>query len=173
MISAPPVTTGTARFDPSGRYRYRLTRIWDRSRPAVVWIMLNPSTATASADDPTIRRVVGFSRAWGFGSAEVVNLFALRAIHPRRLANSHDRVGPLNDDAIATAVTSAHRVVAAWGNQGTMDNPATGVRRSDEVLELMGRRDEPWHCMGTTRHRQPRHPLYMPADTSVTSFSVD
>lgn len=51
MIFAPPVTTGTARFDPSGRYRYRLTRVWDDRRPVVVWIMFNPSTAKACADD--------------------------------------------------------------------------------------------------------------------------
>lgn len=170
MISAPPVTTGTARFDPRGRYRYRLTRVWDDRRPVVVWIMLNPSTATASADDPTIRRVVGFSRAWGFGSAEVVNLFALRATHPRRLANSHDRVGPLNDDSIATAVTSTHRVVAAWGNHGTMDNPATGNPRCQEVVALISKGCGDVRCLATTKRGHPRHPLYVPADTSLTMF---
>ncbi len=131
--------------------------------------MLNPSTATASADDPTIRRVVGFSRAWGFGSAEVVNLFALRAANPRLLVDSTDPVGPANDEAIAAAVSAADEVIAAWGNHGTIENPLTGLPRDEEVLELMAR-GEPWHCLGTTRHRQPRHPLYMPADSNLVEF---
>jgi hypothetical protein len=71
-----------ADLDAGGTYRYRLTKTWDRSQPQVTWVMLNPSTATADTDDPTIRRVVGFSRRWGFGSAVVVNLFALRATQP-------------------------------------------------------------------------------------------
>ena len=45
-----------AQFDPTGQYRYSLTRGWDSTRPSITIIMLNPSQANATVDDPTIRR---------------------------------------------------------------------------------------------------------------------
>ena len=51
-------------------YRYSLWRQWDEG-PSVLWIMLNPSTADVYVDDPTIRRCVGFAKAWGCSRIEV------------------------------------------------------------------------------------------------------
>src|SRR3954451_2301972 len=41
--------------------------------------MVNPSTADAETDDPTIRKVKGFSERAGYGHIIVGNLFAFRA----------------------------------------------------------------------------------------------
>ena len=70
-------------FDSTGAYRYRLWREWDVSKPSVTFVMLNPSTAGAKDDDPTIRRCLSFARSWGFGRLEVVNLCAYRATSPK------------------------------------------------------------------------------------------
>lgn len=169
MTAGPPVSA-TARFDAKRVYRYRLVRRWDSTRPAVAWIMLNPSTATATVDDPTIRRVVCFSRDWGFGSVDVVNLFAQRATHPGELRESPAPVGPGNDEAIVSAVSSADVVMAAWGNHGRLPNPVTGLSRAGEVLELIGNGVVPLRCLGATRQHQPRHPLYMPAVSRPVEF---
>ena len=97
----------TATFDRCFSYRYRLSRVWDTARPRAVWVMLNPSTATEAEIDPTVRRILTFSRDWGCGSAEVVNLFALRATNSDDLYIHDDPVGPANDDAGAAAAVSA------------------------------------------------------------------
>ena len=68
-----------------GKYRYSLTRIWDESKPKVMFIMLNSSTANANNDDPTIRRCINFAKAWGFGDLYVCNIFAYRATNPQEL----------------------------------------------------------------------------------------
>jgi hypothetical protein len=114
----------TATFDSRRRYRYRLSRVWDETLPRIVWCMLNPSTATASASDPTLTRVVRFSRRWGAGGVEISNLFALRTPNPRDLTRtSVDPVGDRNDEAITVAAQETCEVVAAWGNDGRLVNP--------------------------------------------------
>src|SRR5438105_288943 len=90
----------TAVFGDGGRYRYSLTREWDRRGDQACWIMLNPSIANAERDDPTIRRCIGFARRWGLGGIVVVNLFGLVATYPIELARAKAPIGPHNDDAI-------------------------------------------------------------------------
>lgn len=152
-----------ATLDATGRYRYALRRRWALHGDGVCWIMLNPSTADARQDDPTIRRCVGFSKAWGYGWLVVVNLFATRATDSKELRlrpdfyrSEHEAlIGPENDDAITRAVAAAKLTVAAWGNHGALYN------RGDEVREML---DAPLHHLGFTKQGQPRHPLYVRAD---------
>ena len=54
-----------ATFSPCERYRYTLRRQWDASKPYVLFVMLNPSTADATQNDPTIRRCIGFAKSVG------------------------------------------------------------------------------------------------------------
>jgi hypothetical protein len=75
-------TRKNALLSPCENYRYWLSRDWDDSLPIVTFIMMNPSTADATIDDATIRKCVGFAKAWGFGRIRVVNLFALRSRDP-------------------------------------------------------------------------------------------
>ena len=55
----------SAVFDKSGRYRYSLTRRWASGGDTVAFVLLNPSTADAERDDPTIRRCMGYAKHWG------------------------------------------------------------------------------------------------------------
>lgn len=150
--------------DIDGLYRYRLWREWDAARPSCLFVMLNPSTADASKDDPTIRRCLGFARSWGFGRLDVVNLYAYRATEPDELWNAADPIGPRNDVEIGAAMLEAHLIVAAWGaNTG----PTTG---RDEVVLRHAPRFRAIHHLGLTRGGFPRHPLYVPAATTALVF---
>jgi hypothetical protein len=151
-----------ALFDPSGRYRYRLSRRWAGGGRAIAFVMLNPSTADAERDDPTIRRCSGFARAWGFSAMTVVNLFALRATDPARLRRARDPVGRDNDEHIAAAAAACDALVLAWGAHG-----ALGGRDRDVLALLRGCRPA---CLGVTRSGQPRHPLYLPSATRRRPF---
>lgn len=165
-----PWGSGEATFDERRIYRYLLTRTWDRGLPSVAWIMLNPSTADAAVDDATISRVVGFSRSWGYGSVDVVNLFAYRCTKPRQLRLPMDPVGPLNDLTIAETARSSVTVIVAWGNHGVVVNPATGVPRHEEVLALAARAGIEVQSLGTTMRGQPMHPLYRPRGIRPAPF---
>ena len=115
--------------------------------------MLNPSTADAVRDDPTIRRCIGFARAWGYRRLVVTNIFALRATLPSALRGAADPVGPRNDRYILRAARDADRVVCAWGVHGALGN------REAEVLALL--RDLALENLGLTQGGYPRHPLYV------------
>ncbi len=141
-----------------GPYRYLLWRIWDPGQPRLLWVMLNPSTADEATNDPTLRRILGFSHASGFGGLEVVNLFAWRSPSPKALLCVPDAVGPANDRYIQEAVMRAEKIVAAWGNEGARDG------REKAVLALISR---PVFCLGTTGLGHPRHPLYVKAQTKL------
>lgn len=148
-----------------GAYRWWLSRHWDDERPTCAWVMLNPSTADALFDDPTIRRCVGFSRRWGFGGLVVVNLYAYRVTSPHALRLADDPVGPLCDEAIR--VHCRGRVaVAAWG-------ALVQLRRAAEVLALLREEAAGVVCLGLTRGGQPLHPLYVRGDTAPLLYGGD
>ena len=106
--------TGSKEANVDGHYRYMLGRQWG-APPFLLWMMLNPSTADATEDDPTIRRCSGFAKHWGFGGLVVVNLFAFRATNPADLRAAEQPIGPENDRHLVNAARSCPRVVAAWG----------------------------------------------------------
>jgi hypothetical protein len=147
-------------IDPTGAYRYSLTREWDAALPRVCFCMLNPSTADALRDDPTIRRCIGFARSWGYGSLEVINLFAYRATSPGELRAADDPVGPQNDWHIGQAAGRASLIIVAWGAHGSF------LARDVPVAERLAGA----LCLGMTRTGYPRHPLYVRGDTRPVAF---
>ncbi len=157
--------SGTALFSECGTYRYLLTRKV-RSEITVVkrclFIMLNPSTADAESDDPTLKRCMGFSQRWGMTYLHVVNLFAMRATDPKRLFSAGDPVGPENDGVITTEVTNADLIIAAWGNYGAFNG------RAEDVRTIISRHGIGLHHLGLNLTGQPRHPLYAPSDAVLS-----
>ena len=100
-------------------YRYGLSRVWDKSRPYVLFIGLNPSTADENKDDPTIRRCVDYVCKWGYGGLKMANLFAYRATLPSDLRKAKEPIGVDNDKYIKELSKSAAITIVAWGNDGS------------------------------------------------------
>lgn len=144
-----------------GRYRRLLRRVWDRDRPRVLYAMLNPSTADALDDDPTIRSCVRLADANGFGGMEVVNLYDLRATYPDELFSAAVRCTQANPHAIAAASGRCDLAVVAWGSHRSV----TG-HDVDRLLDALGRRLV--YCLGTTKSGAPKHPLYLKTGTPYT-----
>lgn len=152
---------GGAQFDPTETYRYSLWRDFENGQASMLrFVMLNPSTADAEQDDPTIRRCMGFARDWGFGGVLVVNLFALRATNPRELRRHPDPIGPDNDSHIEWALQPGSSdgepplALAAWGAHGEFMGRGKAVLRRYPFLR----------ALGLTAAGEPRHPLYLRRD---------
>lgn len=150
--------------DAAGPWRFHLGRTWGDG-PRALWVLHSPSVADAADDDPTLRRCVGFSRAWGAGGLDVVNLFAWRATRPRDVATAarggHDVVQADRRDAWIRALAPASPwVVLGWG---------ASPRPTDErarVVALLAELGVTPLCLGTTVAGDPRHPLYVRGDTT-------
>lgn len=150
-------------IDPTGMYRYSLSRIWDHNLPKIAFVMLNPSTADHQEDDPTIRRCIGFAKDWGYGSMEVVNLFAYRATNPNELKICDDPIGPDNDMHIQRVALQADRIVLAWGTKGEL------LGRDSEVKKMLPSFARVY-CLDRSKDGHPKHPLYIPANCEPKIF---
>lgn len=157
----PAYVDADATLSPDGTYRYRLVRTWDPSGPTATFVLLNPSTADAEADDRTVTRCVKYAAGMGFGRLVVVNLFALRSSDPADLGAHPAPVGPENDRHVEAAARAADRVVVGWGNAG-------GER--ERSREITDRLDGDLYAIGTTAAGHPRHPSRTAYETPVEPF---
>jgi hypothetical protein len=147
--------TKAATFSADRRYRYMLSRTWDRTLARVTFIGLNPSDADETDDDPTIRRCIGFAKQWGCGQLVMVNLFAFAHRDPDVMKAADDPVGPDNDATLLRYTTlESTSVVAAWGIHGKHRG------RADAVKALL--RDRRLVCLKKNKDGSPQHPLYLP-----------
>jgi len=157
------IQTG-ATISPDQLFRYNLWRIWDTAKPYALFVGLNPSTADATEDDPTIRRCKRFAADWGYGGIHMVNLFAYRATKPENMMKAYGPHGADNDQWIKALTEHAGIIICAWGANGDYLN------RDQEVIELLESFD--LYHLGMTKDGKPRHPLYIKADTKPIPFQI-
>jgi hypothetical protein len=160
---------GGATISTDGHYRYDLTRRWGEGDTGLTWVMLNPSTADAETDDPTIRRCMGFSKAWGFGGTTVLNLYGYRTSDPKKLLRVDSPGGLENHDIIRRRIGESKLVVAAWG---AFADKVAAVWGRTSIETLCHRFDVPLRCLGRTQSGAPRHPLYVKAHTVLEPFGI-
>ncbi len=153
-------------FSACGLYRYVLTRRLGPGDATATFVMLNPSTADAVRDDPTIRRCIGFARQWRCDKLTVLNLFAFRATKPTALKRAADPVGPQNRAWFDRMLggTSNGKVVCGWGVHGVFCNQDLAVINWLNELQI-----KPL-ALGLTREGYPRHPLYALGSVEPVSF---
>lgn len=158
---------GSAIFSPCGLYRYRLTRRFRDTGPLLPWIMLNPSIGTATQDDPTIRRIYGFSKREGAAGFVLGNIYGYRSTDPAKLAQVDNPIGPANIDALTQIADEAVRdgmpIVCAWG-AGAM------AWAAEPVIALLKAHRGRLVCLGYTNGGHPRHPLYVGAKEPFRPF---
>jgi len=149
-----------ARFSSDGRYRYFLTRVWDDTKEPVVFIGLNPSTADEVKDDPTIRRCIGYAKAWGFGGLIMLNLFAYRSTDWKALKKVKDPWGAMNQFFFDVMKQYSNTFVAAWGNHALDVDPTSGYTPDFTCYTLRNK----LYFLQMTKKGQPSHPLYLKKD---------
>lgn len=163
-VNGNPMPVAAAIFSPCKKYRYTLRRESLFGEGRVMFLMLNPSTADAVRNDPTVRRCMGYAREWGFRELVVGNLFALRSTDPSKLYEVTEPIGELNDEHLLREALLAELVVAAWGVHGKH------LDRGARVAAMLGAAGVTLQCLGHNANGSPRHPLYVPGGIEPMAY---
>lgn len=155
-----------------GQFRYRLMRRWAPGN-LVLFIMLNPSTADADVDDPTIRRCMRFAHAWGYGGLWVGNLFPYRSTDPRGLFREANSQASWAENMMHLAAMDhdCELVVCAWGNGSTAER-VKGSRLFGWQYKPLEVVTKPLHYLALAKDGTPKHPLYLKGDLKPQLIEV-
>ena len=137
-----------AEFSLDGHNRYSLSRIWENKLPKVLFIMLNPSIANSKKNDPTIRKIISYSKSWGFGGVYVGNIYSNISPYPKdiRLIKFHRE--KKNIESIKKMKEKTELSVFAWGNNEKAPNWLKAIIKTPYYIEL-------------SKNGIPKHPLYL------------
>ncbi|MBS3065725.1 DUF1643 domain-containing protein [Candidatus Pacearchaeota archaeon] len=150
-------TRNYAIFSDCEKYRYVLERVWDDTKGKIMFIGLNPSTATEVKNDPTVSRMMSFAKRWNYGGLIVGNIFAFRTTFPSDLKKSVDPIGKETDKFLFENAKNSDKVVACWGNNAAFLHRGIQVRKLIEKME----------CFGLTKQEEPKHPLYLKSNSEL------
>jgi hypothetical protein len=151
-----------------GEYRYTLERLWDASLPTVMFLMMNPSTASNDGDDPTVAKCTRYAEKWGFGELLVGNAFAYRTTDQRRLMVVADPIGPDNDIHLKAMAQRSSMIVFAYGKP----NPSLRYRGPAVASMLSDGGKRPIHFLKLCKDGTPSHPLYLLGDLKPTLWDT-
>lgn len=155
----------TAIFSEDQKYRYRLDRVWDKAKPLLGFIMLNPSTADAEVNDPTVTRCIKRAQRLGYGGAVVGNAYAYRSTDPKKLRLIGGPIGFDNDSHLLNIMNDCETIIVAWGAHAKLGR----AKRICDIAEEAGKQ---LYCLALTKHGAPRHPLYLKDDLELKEFNI-
>ena len=145
-----------AEFSIDKKERYSLKREWDKSKNKILYIMLNPSLADDKNDDPTIRRLINFTKKFNSGGFLVGNIFTTITTNPKELDKSKG-ISDKNFEELIKLINKVDQIVYAWG-----DNIEEPQLLKELVLNPK--------CFGKNLNGSPKHPLYLPSETKLINF---
>jgi hypothetical protein len=130
-----------ATLSPDETHRYTLTRILedDLNDRTLTFILLNPSTADDTEDDPATKKCIEIAREHNFRRVEVVNLFSVIESDSQDLRDIDEPLRPENDEHILAACEQADKIICGWGDEGEYMNRSSEVynKISDNELECL------------------------------------
>ena len=145
-----------AEFSIDKKERYSLNREWDKSKNKILYIMLNPSLADDKNDDPTIRRLINFTKKFNYGGFLVGNIFTTITPNPKEIDKSKG-ISDKNFEKLLKLINKVDQIVYAWG-----DNIEEPQLLKELVLNPK--------CFGKNLNGSPKHPLYLPSETKLINF---
>ena len=120
--------------------------------------MLNPSSADENIDDPTTKKVISYSKKWGYGGLHICNLYTYRTTSPKILFDIPKNKRGSNKNEIKKYAKKSSKVVYAWGNKEKVPPWLNQMVPNPSFIEL-------------SKEGVPKHPLYLKSNLKLKSFS--
>jgi len=124
-------------FNEERTHRFSWKRVWNKDKPMVAVVMLNPCSADCVVTDTTTSLVVNNVAALEkFGGVEIVNLYSMLTSKLNFRWNSDEDLNhPENDNYIITAAKESEAVIVAWGR--AVDENKRIIGRVEQVMKLL------------------------------------
>ena len=137
MITEKETIRCEAVFDDTKSYRYMWKRVWDKTKPSVVVVMLHPCFSDNILADTTTNLVVNNVMRLGiYGGVCITNLYAKMTDKMLFRWDSQERlIGSDNDEFIRKAALEVEDVILAWGVGA--DKIKSVVSRIASVVSLL------------------------------------
>ena len=161
-------------YSPSANNKSRFI-LGSRGKNSLVFIGVNPSTATDKTYDPTIRKTEKFAKIYGYDSWIMINLYPKRTPDPNKLPQEmnvylHNK-NLKHIRELLKSLSAKPTILASWGNS---------ILKREYLLScLWDIRDETvfhyatWKRLGElTQKGHPRHPLFTSFDTPLVDFDI-
>lgn len=158
----------SAVISDDGMYRYRLEREVQMSGVVFAYFGVNGSTATATENDQTVRKWIGFTKVNDGRRFIVGNAFGFRATDVNALASAVDPVGPDNDAHLAEIILDADILVPCWGSREKL--PPKLRARFDRMRDLIFASGKPVKTWGFSKSGDPLHPLMLGYATPLVDW---
>ena len=152
-----------AKFSPCKKYRFQLWRLWDDQLPIIMFLMLNPSSADAHHDDPTIRRCANFTKNWGYGGFYIGNLYPLISTKPKLLLQSLSTSHLENKSNLNEMSKKCTRIVCAWGNFQIVKKLGIPDDFFFDVKDKL-------YYISMSKNKIPKHPLYLKSNLKLKKY---
>ena len=137
-----------AKFDSKNKYRLSLYRIWDDKLPKAFFIMYNPSIADKKNNDPTITRVINYSKLWGFGGLYVGNIFCNISTKPKTNFTESIQIKKEKIKYFKKMYSKSNLTIFAWGNNQKTPKWIKKIVKNPHYIKL-------------SKKGIPMHPLYL------------
>lgn len=147
------------------KYRYLLTKEWDKNKRKATVVMLNPSTADMLINDRTIMNVTNFLINNNYGAVSIVNLFAYRATKPEDLSNKDNEQESLNSKYLIESFKDADSIIIGW-----VRDKKKYIKKKREVEKILAKYSYKVKCFKDHTGTKLRHPRDMNSNWKLVDY---
>ncbi len=141
MITEKDTIKCEAIFNDEHTHRYLWSRVWDKDKPTVSIIMLNPCQSDNIITDTTTSLVVNnVARLGEFGGVEILNLYSKLTSKLNFKETDEELNDKENDSYILKSVEASSKTIIAWGKASNSN--ARIEERAVQIINMLKKHKE-------------------------------
>ena len=164
-------------YTRNNEYRYALGDVQENANRVLFCFGINPSKATPQELDPTAKRIQRIAEAHGYDSWIILNVCAQRATEPNDMLEEQNEILHKENLKIITDLLKQYAlcsdILFAYGD--LINKRPYLSKNLCEIINIIKKENYGGncYCLGKTKSKNARHPLYQKIDTPFVPFSLD